>query len=69
MTRLWLRLRCTLARHPVTVVVVEKHCGRFHAVSETCACGRRQGPKFPGALFKAHTDAYKEYPTEFEDFF
>jgi hypothetical protein len=67
--RLLLRLRCTLAGHPMTISNIESINGQLYAVSETCACGKREGPSFPGALFKEQRDAYADYSAEWKDIF
>jgi len=67
--RFWIWLRCLLAVHPITVSVIESFGGQLYAVAETCHCGRRSGPVFPGAFFKAHAETYRDYPVEWQDLF
>lgn len=51
--RVWFkRLVCALEGHPVTVSHLEMFDGVLRATSESCDCGRRGAPVFPGHLLK-----------------
>ena len=67
--RVWLRIRCAFAGHPRNICVLEKINGQLWAVEETCECGKRHAAMFPGAHVKVFHDAYKDYPTEWQDIF
>lgn len=61
-------LHCAMSAHPISVTHLESFAGVLHASHETCSCGSRTVPQFPGFLFKVHREAYEGYPAEYPPF-
>lgn len=53
----------------MSISYLETINGQMYATHETCCCGRKSNPQFPGAAVKAFHEAYNDCPTEYQDLF
>lgn len=66
---MWKYLKCALAGHFLTFMVIERIDGEYWPVRETCTCGRVGKSIYPGCMRKLWHDHYKDLPTDFPPLF
>lgn len=69
MHRLFKRLHCALAGHPMSISHIEDIDGQLWATHESCDCGKKDRAQFPGAAVKMFHAAYQDFPPEWTEFY
>jgi hypothetical protein len=69
MSPFWKRLHCYFSGHPVSITHLDTFNGWLYPTHETCFCGNRVKPMFPGWLMIQYRLQYEECPIEYEDLY